>query len=418
MSFLLKDTFHTALAETVYEDIITGRSTYHYFIGQILPWANEYTPSTPATTDKYEYDTRNSILSVKKVNPTDVSLVVPRRDWTLNTVYDQFDGNYSVDFPAQSGATSIKEATFYVMNGSYGVYKCLDNSNNGPSLYEPTGSDYTPETYLDGYVWKYLYTIPPSLRNRFLTDDYLPVQSAIYQQFYSGGQIETVIIDNPGSGYLGNAAVTLTVNGSAILGSNAVDSVTISNAGAGYQGLANATAITANTTGVFTTTGAVQPTVNATATLTFTSNVLSAITLTNPGAGYSPLSNTLAVFANTTFVIATTGNSQPTTNATGTISYIIAGDTLTGNTAVVRPVLNETGSFIDVIIDNKGRNYSNAFITITDSRYQGTSLYKGVSNVIITNPGAGYTAAVVQIQHQIFLYLVLQRNQPPMPKCH
>ena len=288
MSFLLKDTFHTTLAETVYEDIITGRSAYYYFISQILPWANEYTPSTPVTTDMYEYDTRNSILSVKKVNPTDVSLVVHRRDWTLNTVYDQYDGNYSVDFPAQSGATSIKEATFYVMNGSYGVYKCLDNSNDSPSLYEPTGTDYTPETYLDGYVWKYLYTIPPSLRNRFLTDDYLPVQSAIYQQFYSGGQIETVIIDNPGSGYLGNAAVTLTVNGSAIPGSN-----------------------------------------------------------------------------------------------------------LTGNAAVVRPILNETGSFIDVVIDNKGRNYSNATIVITDSRYQGTSLYKGVSNVIITNPGAGYTAAVI-----------------------
>ena len=397
MSFLLKDTFHTTLAETVYGDIITGRSNYYYFIGQILPWANEYTPSTPVTTDMYEYDTRNSILSVKKVNPTDVSLVVPRRDWTLNTVYDQYDGNYSVDFPAQSGATSIKEATFYVMTGTYGVYKCLDNSNDGPSLYEPTGSDYTPETYLDGYVWKYLYTIPPSLRNRFLTDDYLPVQSAIYQQFYSSGQIDTVIIDNPGSGYLGNAAVTLTVIGSALPFSNTVGSVSISNAGNGYQRLANTTAITANTTGVFTTTGAVQPTVNATATLTFTSNALSAITITNYGAGYSPESNTIAVFANTTFVIATTGNSQPTTNATGTVivSYTEAGDILASNTAVLRPVLNETGSFIDVIIDNKGRNYSNAAIVITDSRYQGTSLYKGVSNVIITTPGAGYTSAVI-----------------------
>ena len=112
---------------------------------------------------------------------------------------------------------------------------------------------------------------------------------------------------------------------SAEMSTIAVGSVAISNAGAGYQRLANTTAITANTTGVFTTTGAVQPQQNATATLTFTDNVLSAITITNQGAGYSPASNTIAVTANTTFVIATTGGSQPTTNATGTISYTNAG---------------------------------------------------------------------------------------------
>jgi len=105
----------------------------------------------------------------------------------------------------------------------------------------------------------------------------------------------------------------------------AVGSVSIANAGAGYQRLANTTAITANTTGVFTTTGTVQPQQNATATLTFTNNVLSAITLTNQGAGYSPASNTIAVTANTTFVIATTGLSQPTTNATATVNYTSAG---------------------------------------------------------------------------------------------
>ena len=105
----------------------------------------------------------------------------------------------------------------------------------------------------------------------------------------------------------------------------AVDSVAISNVGAGYQRLANTTAITANTTGVFTTTGLSQPTINAIATLTFTSNVLTAITVTNRGAGYAPAANTIAVTANTSFVIATTGLSQPTINALGTISFTTGG---------------------------------------------------------------------------------------------
>ena len=105
----------------------------------------------------------------------------------------------------------------------------------------------------------------------------------------------------------------------------AVDTVAISNVGAGYQRLANTTAITANTTGVFTTTGLSQPTINAIATLTFTSNVLTAITVTNRGSGYAPAANTIAVTANTSFVIATTGLSQPTINALGTISFTTGG---------------------------------------------------------------------------------------------
>ena len=105
----------------------------------------------------------------------------------------------------------------------------------------------------------------------------------------------------------------------------AVDTVAISNVGAGYQRLANTTAITANTTGVFTTTGLSQPTINAIATLTCTSNVLTAITVTNRGSGYAPAANTIAVTANTSFVIATTGLSQPTINALGTISFTTGG---------------------------------------------------------------------------------------------
>lgn len=96
----------------------------------------------------------------------------------------------------------------------------------------------------------------------------------------------------------------------------AIGSISVNNAGAGYQRLSNVTAITANTAITIATTGLSQPQSNATATLTFTSNVLTAITVTNQGKGY-----TAAAQANTTAVIATTGLSQPTTNATATINF-------------------------------------------------------------------------------------------------
>ena len=95
-----------------------------------------------------------------------------------------------------------------------------------------------------------------------------------------------------------------------------IATISVNATGAGYQRLANATAITANTAITIATTGLSQPQANATATLTFSSNVLTAITVTNPGKGY-----TAAAQANTTATIATTGLSQPTTNATATINF-------------------------------------------------------------------------------------------------
>ena len=95
-----------------------------------------------------------------------------------------------------------------------------------------------------------------------------------------------------------------------------ISSISVNATGAGYQRLANTTAITANTAITIATTGLSQPQSNATATLTFTNNVLTAVTVTNPGKGY-----TAAAQANTTAAIATTGLSQPTTNATATINF-------------------------------------------------------------------------------------------------
>ena len=95
-----------------------------------------------------------------------------------------------------------------------------------------------------------------------------------------------------------------------------IATISVNATGAGYQRLANTTAITANTAITIATSGLSQPQSNATATLTFTNNVLTAVTVTNPGKGY-----TAAAQANTTATIATTGLSQPTTNATATINF-------------------------------------------------------------------------------------------------
>ena len=429
MDFLLKDTIHRSLAETVYNDILTRRSNYYYFIGKIIDWPNVIEPEEPVDTYAYEYETRNSIISAKRVVIRDVSLVIPRVDWTPSTVYDQYDNNYSADHLAASGATKLEDANFYVMASNFSVYKCIFNNLGVASTVEPSGLDLTPVTYEDGYIWKYMYTIPLSNRNKFLTEDYMPVQRAITNTFYSNGEISSVVVDNGGSGYLGNAEVTLTVNGlfrsgngnvSATLtpvlndsgqivnvvintaGNNysnasivvtdnlssgesyykGVSAVTLYNFGTGYT-----TAVRSNTTAVITTTGNSLPGSNAILAPAYSNNnnTFVGISILNPGNGY-----TTAVKNNTTITISTTGASQPTVNATANISYTSG--------AVLTPVL--TGGVIDrVLINDPGNNYSannQTTIFITGDGTGGIlvpsiSAAGALEDVIIEERGSGYS---------------------------
>jgi len=111
---------------------------------------------------------------------------------------------------APSGAQKLEESNFYVLTEDYNVYKCLDNNNNASSTAKPLGTSTSPITTADGYVWKFMYTVPINLRNKFLSEDQMPVVSALSNQFYSNGAMDSIIINNKGTGY---TTATLTVSG-------------------------------------------------------------------------------------------------------------------------------------------------------------------------------------------------------------
>lgn len=429
MSFLLKDTIHRSLVESVYNEFISRRSNYYYYIGNILEWGIPSIPETPEATQDYENYTRNGILSVKRINLRDVSFVIPRIDWVLGTVYDQFDGNYSTSYPAASGATSLKGANFYVLSGSFGVYKCIFNNNGGASTVEPFGQDVTTLTTADGYVWKYLYTVPLSAQNRFLTQEFMPVQRAVTNAFYSRGEVSSIVIDNAGSGYTGNAEVTLSVQGEFTEGEgnsianirpvfntagefikvliddigakytsanivinnqafsghsqyNNIISASIFDTGSGYTA-----SVRNNTTAIITTTGVVQPQSNAFASLVYSNvnNTIIGVTLTNKGFGYP-----VAARANTTVTIATSGNSQPTSNATANLSF--------STDAVLTPVIIN-GSIQEILIEDGGIGYSSNITTTISTIGDGTGVVLTpfvntsgeIEDIIIEARGTGYT---------------------------
>jgi hypothetical protein len=308
-SSLIKTILHKSLAEGVYRDVVTKSSNYYYFLGKTLAWGDELNPPYPVDSYAYERLVRSDIITMKQIGPSDVSFVIPRRNWTTGVVYDMYDDEYSdqiiglnivsggtsytslptititggggtgasftpVVFDGQiidvdlvskgsgytsiptvtvtggggtgadlravlnispSGSQKLEDCTFYVMTEDYNVYKCLDNNNNAPSTIKPLGTSVTPIETSDGYRWKYMYNVPINLRNKFLSDDQIPVVSALTNQFYSNGSLDSIIINNKGSGYSAASITVSSGTGSRVEDPTFLTAVIVNAGGSGYS---------------------------------------------------------------------------------------------------------------------------------------------------------------------------------------
>jgi hypothetical protein len=143
--------------------------------------------------------------------------------------------------------------TFYVRNTRDQVFKCLYNNEYANSSIEPTidiGGQLPENPFIqtaDGYKWKYLYTIPPGLKQKYFTNKWMPVVSdpAVTGSAVDG-RIDIVNVLWGGSGYVGggnsNTAAILSVTGTDGAGANlyakvvdgVIQSVSILNGGNNY----------------------------------------------------------------------------------------------------------------------------------------------------------------------------------------
>jgi hypothetical protein len=97
---------------------------------------------------------------------------------------------------------------FYVRNSEDQVFKCLYNNNSAVSTVKPeiTIGGQLPENPFietsDGYKWKYMYTIPTGLKNRFFNSKYMPVinDNLVFAN-RKAGRIDIIDIISGGTGY-------------------------------------------------------------------------------------------------------------------------------------------------------------------------------------------------------------------------
>ena len=214
-------------------------------------------PITPGDTVVREFYTYDDLIAAKRVQSTDVSFVIPRRNWTSGTVYDIYRHDYgefqtgstTTRVTSNSSATTLFDSTFYVLTTARRVYKCLDNNGGATSTDEPTGVSTSVTTTSDGYRWKYMYTLSAAQQSNFLSTDFMAVttnanaateQSNVISAAVDGA-LDVIKIKSAGSGGTNGTFTGIAIRGdgsggvcSVTVSGGAVTAVTVTTAGTGY----------------------------------------------------------------------------------------------------------------------------------------------------------------------------------------
>ena len=206
-------------------------------------------PLTPVDSIGDEFYHFDDLLAAKRVTSSDVSIAIPRRNWATGTVYDYYRHDYgnritggTTTQAANSGATNLFDATFYVMSSTFNVYKVLDNNGNAASTVEPTGTSTSILTTGDGYKWKYMYTLSASQQANFLSTDFMAVATnSTVSSAAVDGAINIVKIKPAGSGGTNGTHASVPIRGdgssgvcSVTVSGGAVTAVTVTTPGTGY----------------------------------------------------------------------------------------------------------------------------------------------------------------------------------------
>jgi hypothetical protein len=207
---VLRKTTHTSLARTFLNEIATRAVKYYFSYGKTSPWETETIPDALDTLE-HELAARKNTVFLKEITPNDACLVIPRYNWAYGAVYDDYD-HYSQNMVAFSGAKTLEDSIYYVLTDEYNVYKCLYNAESARSTIKPTGTSVAAFQTEDKYIWKFMYTIPTDLRNKFLSTMQMPVVVAAQNAYYSDGKIDKFTILSKGSGYKANKVIGGTVS--------------------------------------------------------------------------------------------------------------------------------------------------------------------------------------------------------------
>ena len=241
----------------------------------VYRYATEDVPPVPLDNQTEKYDVYDDIIAAKRITTDFARSVIRRFNWdtAANPVFDMWKPDYSttpgsggqIGKASATGATNIADAKFYLINSQYEVFKCLFNGQNPanpggqpvtnepkttPSAGQGTYANgiFTEDPAANGYIWKFMYTIPTDDVLRFLSTDFMPIvlptdatrQATEALATAAPDSINVVLVEDGGTG-LTNGTYYAPIVGDGTGGKveitiagGALSEVTVTDAGSGY----------------------------------------------------------------------------------------------------------------------------------------------------------------------------------------
>jgi len=234
-SLLLSNVFPNIVAVPGIGSQIKGNTSNATANAAVYRYATDEIPLRPADNQEEDQSIHDDMVALKRITSEQVRPVIRRYNWnpTVNPKFDMWKPDYSYAKPATvdpdgagpaGPAQSISNARFYIVNENYEVFKCVYNGESaanpngtnvalqpkrnpaptGQGAYDSATGFFTefPTVASNGYVWKYMYTIPTNDVIRFLSTDFMPVvQDSVVQNLAAtqSGSISAIIVKNIGS---------------------------------------------------------------------------------------------------------------------------------------------------------------------------------------------------------------------------
>lgn len=199
------------------------KTTKYCFLSRVDPWDDpntpvdeEYAPPAVVLSQQNIKNVYKNMFVIKRVYPQDMRPMIDRIDWESGIIYDFYRDDIDIIARDSNGRMIYKH---YVKNQFDQVFKCLWNNNGAASTVEPyfePGYMSSSLIYIgaDGYKWVYMYTIDASLKQKFLTEDFMPTLLAntagLGANTVNSGNIPVInVIDGGSDYYIANTSVSI-----------------------------------------------------------------------------------------------------------------------------------------------------------------------------------------------------------------
>lgn len=350
--------WRTDTVNTLIESINSGDHVYYAFISDHKDEGVTITPND--TTLETHVEVNRKIIAGQKI--IQALPMIRKIDYVSNTVYNIYD----------DADPEIWDKNFYVCvdaGSKFHVYKCLNNAGNTASTVAPNIADVNLDDDFyqtsDGYVWKYMYTLPTAVWYNFYgsSPGYLPVvANTLVSNAATPGSLDSYIILNKGEGYRNHLS-----------GSFSGDQIRVGGNTRIYAVGSNAN----QTLGLYT------------GCMIYLS--------TGTGAGqYKTITDYYSNGSGNYILIDTEFDVTPTSGSQWEITprVEIVGDGFQTINAVARALINTVGNTVqDIQILNRGQGYTYASANIVANTVVGVTTPAQIKAVHAPPGGHGYDAA-------------------------